>query len=224
MSPLILVLLSLLSSSLLLPSSAAEVRQSDDPTPVQERIALLPGGMTVSWSTVGPLTTDPSVVYGLSPDQLTGSASGWSSHYDPSLTTFHHVPLPGLTAATRYYWKVASPPTVNSSVLSFTTAPKVGSATPFSVAINGDMGYKAEAATLAVMKQWVQDGVVDWFYHIGSSTGTLKYCGSQRGGVATPLDGSIDLCTPPLHAHRYLALTPPLSPSPASSSSLPQVT
>ena len=141
--------------------------EKDDPTPIQQRIALLPNGMTVSWSTVGPLGVAPTVAYGLTPDSLNSTTSGWTLHYDPSVTYFHHVPLYPLTPSTRYYWRITSPSTVNSTTLSFTTGPVVGSHTPFTVAINGDMGLKDEDATVSVMKQWVEEGKIDWFWHIG---------------------------------------------------------
>ena len=150
------------------PVSQPDAPQPDDPTPIQQRIALLPSGMTVSWSTVGPLPTPPSVSYGLSPASLNLSATGVSLHYDPSVTHFHHVPLRQLLPHTRYYWQVTSPAKlVNATALSFVTALLPGDPTPFTVAINGDMGLVNEDVTLATMKQFVLDDRIDLFWHIG---------------------------------------------------------
>jgi hypothetical protein len=143
------------------------VLAQDDPTPIQQRIALLPNGMTVSWSTLGAIAATPSVVYGLTPGNMTAKATGWSAHYDPSITYFHHVMLTDLTPSTRYYWKVTSPSTVNSTTLTFTTAPVVGSKTPFTVWINGDMGLVNEDNTVKTMTKWVQEDKIDLFYHVG---------------------------------------------------------
>ena len=137
----------------------------NDSTPIQQRIALQPNGMTVSWSTVGPIDVAPSVAYGTSPSELSVSATGLSHHYDPSITYFHHVVLDSLQPSTTYYWQVTSPAGVNSSVLSFTTAPKVGDHKPFVVSINGDMGLVNEDNTVATMKQWTDR--IDLFWHVG---------------------------------------------------------
>ena len=75
--------------------------------------------------------------------------------------------LTDLTPSTHYYWRITSPSTVNSTTLSFTSAPVVGSHVPFTVAINGDMGLVNEDNTVATMKQWVNQGKIDLFWHIG---------------------------------------------------------
>ena len=137
--------------------------QHQQHTPVQQRIALVPSGMTVSWSTVGPLPALPSVAYGTSASHLTTNVTGYTLHYDPSVTYFHHVVLHSLKSATTYYWL---PVYGNSSqVLSFKTAPVAGSATPFTIAINGDMGLVNEDHTVAAMAAWVDR--IDLFWHIG---------------------------------------------------------
>ena len=132
--------LPLLLSLLLALSSVPTLAQKDDLTPIQQRIALTPGGMSVSWSTIGPIGVTPTVVYGVDPDIFSSTATGWTLHYDPSLTHFHHVVLNGLAPSTRYYWRVMSPANITSPILSFTTAPKPGQAVPFTVAVYGDMG------------------------------------------------------------------------------------
>ena len=139
--------------------------QTNDSTPIQQRIALQPNGMTVSWSTAGPIDVVPSAAYWTNATKLVMNATGESHHYDPSTTYFHHVVLDDLLPSTTYYWQVTSPADVNSSVLSFTTAPKVGENKPFTVSINGDMGLVNEDNTVATMKQWVDR--IDLFWHVG---------------------------------------------------------
>ena len=161
----------MMSSLLVLVALAAlfgATAAQSDPTPIQQRIALQPGGMSLSWSTLGALDATPSVSYGLSPTALTSAATGWSSHYEPSITHFHHVVLDGLTPSTRYYWQVTSPAGMaNATTLSFVTAPAAGTHRPFTVAINGDMGLVNEDNTVATMKQWVADERIDLFWHVG---------------------------------------------------------
>ena len=132
-------------------------------SPIQQRVALVPDGMTVSWSTVGPLPVLPSVHYGLSPTNLTAQATGHTLHYEPSVTYFHHVVLNDLQADTVYYWQ---PVYGNaSSVLSFTSPLAAGSTQPFTIAINGDMGLVNEDNTVAAMAAWTDR--IDVFWHIG---------------------------------------------------------
>ena len=144
---------------------AASAQASNDSTPIQQRIALQPGGMTVSWSTLGALHARPSIAYGTDAGQLDQTGHGWSRHYVPSVTHFHHVVLDKLQPSTTYYWQVTSPHGVNSSVLSFTTAPKVGEHQSFVVSINGDMGLVNEDNTVALMKEWTDR--IDLFWHVG---------------------------------------------------------
>ena len=95
--------------------------------PIQHRIALLPDGMTVSWSTDSPLDSRPHALFGLSSNELSSSAYGYSSHYESSTTYFHHVELHGLTANTTYYWQ-ANSTSKPSPMLSFTTQPAMQTA------------------------------------------------------------------------------------------------
>ena len=142
---------------------------ADDPTPIQHRIALQqPHGMTLSWSTLGPIGVTPTVAIGHHPEHLNRSVKGWTQHYDPSITWFHHVVVDQLQPSTRYYWTVTSPANLSSSlVLNFTTAPRAGDSTPFVVSINGDMGLVNEDDTLVTMKRWAADGTIDLFWHVG---------------------------------------------------------
>ena len=151
----------------LLAASGVALAQTarNDSAPIQQRIALQPNGMTVSWSTVGPIDARPAIVFGTDPSSLDQHESGWTRHYVPSVTYFHHVVLNGLTPSTKYYWQVTSPVGVNSTVLSFTTAPKVGEARPFVVSINGDMGLVNEDDSQRLLCRWTDR--VDLFWHVG---------------------------------------------------------
>ena len=149
--------------------SLSVVRATAQPAgqPIQQRIALNAGGMTLSWSTVGPLSTAPAVRYGLSPSptHMTTHVTGESLHYAASTTYFHHVILASLQPSTTYYWSVTTPALANATVLSFTTAPKVGDSRPFTIAINGDMGLVNEDNTVAALTAWTDR--INLFWHIG---------------------------------------------------------
>ena len=142
-----------------------------DDRPIQHRIALLPGGMSVSWSTVGPMDALPQVRYGLSRSMLDSNKSGITRHYESSTTWFHHVELHGLQPNTSYYWQpiVAKGET---PILRFTTAPsepKAGEG-EFSVAIFGDLGVdngQGSEYTLPHLRQLARSREVDLFWHVG---------------------------------------------------------
>ena len=150
---------------LLVSTLAVALTINSDPTPIQQRIALQPGGMTVSWSTVGPIHVTPTIAYGTDLSQLNQTQRGWTRHYHPSVTFFHHVVIHQLQPSTTYYWQVTSPADVNSSVLSFTTAPKVGENKPFTVSINGDMGLGNEDNSQQLLRRWTDR--IDLFWHVG---------------------------------------------------------
>ena len=141
-----------------------------DDTPIQHRIALLPDGMTVSWSTTGPMSGPPSVGFGLERTVLSSSAAGLTEHYDASVTWFHHVELHGLKANTTYYWTVlnASNKTV-SPTLSFKTQPAMETAGDgaFSVAIYGDLGIDNSVDTVNLLRRMARQKAVDLFWHVG---------------------------------------------------------
>ena len=113
---------------------------SGDDRPIQQRIALLPDGMTVSWSTVGPMEAAPSARYGLKRTDLSTNVTGITRHYESSTTWFHHVELHGLQPNTTYYWQPITES--RTPVLKFITAPPVPASGEgeFSVAIYGDLG------------------------------------------------------------------------------------
>ena len=142
--------------------------------PIQQRIALLPDGMTVSWSTESPLDGPPQAFYGLSPNSLTSSAHGFSAHYDSSTTYFHHVELHGLMANTTYYWQVNAT-TKPSPTLSFMTQPAMKTADDgkFSVAIYGDLGIDNSVDTLRLMRRIARNKEVELFWHVRDTAGHI---------------------------------------------------
>jgi predicted phosphodiesterase len=145
-----------------------------EPEPIQFRIALIPNGMTVSWSTVNPISSLPKVIYGTSSIQLNQNATGYTLHYEPSITWFHHVVLENLSPSTTYYWQVISDDSnvlqnqkkkIENPILKFRTAPPVGADMPFRFAVYGDFGDGNSAGTLKTLRK-IKDEF-DLFYHIG---------------------------------------------------------
>lgn len=140
-----------------------------DDRPIQHRIALLTDGMTVSWSTIGPLENLPSVNYGLSMDKLDLVETGSTLHYNSSDTWFHHVEIHHLKSNTQYFWQVRTNHSKYSPIKSFTTAPNLqsGDAGNFSVAIYGDLGIRNSENTLNLLRDLADDRIVSLFWHIG---------------------------------------------------------
>jgi phosphodiesterase/alkaline phosphatase D-like protein len=136
-----------------------------DDRPIQHRIALLPDGMTVSWSTTSPLTTLPTVHYGSDRDSLTTNATGFSAHYNSSTTYFHHVEIHGLKPNTTHYWQVVCD-AKQSPVLSFHTQPamEVEGDGKFSVAIYGDLGIDNSVDTLNLLRRIAHHKQVELFW------------------------------------------------------------
>lgn len=141
---------------------------SDD-TPIQHRIALLPDGMTVSWSAEGKSDIKPQVKYGTNPNQLHVTVEGITQHYASSKTYFHHVEIHGLAFNTRYYWQVVTKSnTTNSPIHAFTTQPDVNNQPGnFSVAIYGDLGIDNSVDTLNLLRNLANKRAVDLFFHVG---------------------------------------------------------
>ena len=159
-------MLSLFVSLAVLATLAVSCSATD--APIQQRIALLPDGMTVSWSTTSALSGSPMVMYGLEANLLSMNASGTSSHYASSTTFFHHVELHGLKPNTTYYWQ-AQAQTKPTPTLHFITQPAM--TTPgdgnFSVAIYGDLGIDNSEDTVRLLRQMARGKEVDLFWHVG---------------------------------------------------------
>ncbi|CAK7274865.1 hypothetical protein SEPCBS57363_006384 [Sporothrix epigloea] len=99
-------------------------------------------GMVVSWNTFDQLS-NPTVLYGLSADSLTLSASSdVSVTYPTSLTYNNHVLIKGLLPDTTYYYQpqhLLANETVYGPY-TFKTARPAGDLTPYSIAFVCDLG------------------------------------------------------------------------------------
>jgi acid phosphatase type 7 len=97
-------------------------------------------GMTVSWNTYRQIE-NPTVLYGLDPNNLVFSASSTVSvTYNTSLTYNNHVQLENLLPDTVYYYMPTTLMNPEPQPYSFKTSLPAGIATPFSVAVVIDMG------------------------------------------------------------------------------------
>ena len=164
----------------------------DSHAPKQIRLAFLPGGMSVSWTTRDPFAAPPSVLY--STDRLAlqkAAAIVYDNHSDDagivddasvkrSLTSnlkstsygtawFHNVELHSLEPLVTYYYAVPH----SARVFSFRSPPPPGVAPSRSVTgsdemtilVNGDCGLDDGRDTIAAMLSRRRE--VDFFWHIG---------------------------------------------------------
>ncbi|KAG7377041.1 hypothetical protein PHYPSEUDO_012253 [Phytophthora pseudosyringae] len=160
------------------PSQACRVTDSSDSakTPQQFHLAFAGEeagtGMTISWTTFA-LEEDPAVWIGSSDTnvaQVKNAPIETKSYYkddDYELYSYHAV-VTGLTANTKYFYKVGSSSDTKfqSAVNSFTTARESGDASPFTIAVFGDMGVDDNSvATSKYVNSLV--GEVDFVYHLG---------------------------------------------------------
>ncbi|CAF0994251.1 unnamed protein product [Didymodactylos carnosus] len=180
MNMIILVLLSLpLIVSGLFGTSLSVCVKDNQPT--QIRLAFIPNGMTVSWTTSSNANSPTSVVkYGLSKTNLNKQASGYVTTYGTS--NFHNVLLKGLTPNTIYYYQIAASGTVGTSgKYSFKTAPEPSNG-QFTVTILGDWGSTqivpliktpkgpmctCSGDTLKALKKKLSS--TDFFWHLGDA-------------------------------------------------------
>ncbi|CAF1089387.1 unnamed protein product [Didymodactylos carnosus] len=152
-----------------------------DNQPTQIRLAFIPNGMTVSWTTSSKANSPTSVVkYGLSKTNLNKQASGYVTTYGTS--NFHNVLLKGLTPNTIYYYQIAASGTVGTSgKYSFKTAPEPSNG-QFTVTILGDWGStkflsliriptdpvcSCSGETLKALKKKLSS--TDFFWHLGDA-------------------------------------------------------
>ncbi|CAK7239620.1 MAG: hypothetical protein STHCBS139747_001051 [Sporothrix thermara] len=123
--------------------AAASLAISNSSVTSQVRVAYHGDkGMVVSWNTFKHLET-PTVMYGLSIDNMNLSASSnVSVTYPTSLTYNNHVWIDGLLPDTTYYYqpKCVLPNETVYGPYTFKTARPVGDMTPYSVAFVCDMG------------------------------------------------------------------------------------
>lgn len=146
----------------LLAQSAFSWAAGNDPD--QIRLAFIPSGMCVSWTTESALSSPPQVRYGLTANSMTSTASGTSHSYGTA--TFHDVLLNGLNPYTLYFYQItADASSTSSAILNFTTAPTPGDERSFTVTVVGDMGLANAADTLSAITDLVEDS--DFYVHIG---------------------------------------------------------
>jgi len=137
--------------------------------PASIRLALVPGGIVVSWQTLLDYnTTSPVVLYGLSPSALTSTAFGSSHTYGTAY--FHDVVINNLAAMTRYYYQIVTHPDLEYSlsdgdIYSFVSYIPAGDPTPYSVTLIGDMGTYNAGNTYDAIINLVNDSAL--FLHIG---------------------------------------------------------
>lgn len=102
-----------------------------------------PTGMMVSWNTFAQIDK-PTVLYGLSPREMTSVAtSDVSVTYETSLTYNNHVKITGLMPDTMYYYMPTTLIKSNDSTpgpFTFKTSKPAGDMTPYSIAVVVDMG------------------------------------------------------------------------------------
>jgi len=130
--------------------------------PDQVRLAFLPSGMSVSWTTPSALSSNPQVKYGTSKTTLDNTATGNSHTYGTSY--FHDVLLNNLSHKTLYYYQVIAD-TVQGDVLNFTSAAQPGDTNPFSVLLVGDMGLTNSANTMTSLNSELSN--TDFILHVG---------------------------------------------------------
>lgn len=124
--------------------------------PVQFRIAFAGSkageSAAVSWNTYGQISGEPTLRYGLDPDNLSKSASGKSTTYATSTTWNHHVLLEGLQPDTVYYYRVEGADA--STAKHFKTAIAPGTNKEFQFAAAIDLGVMGEYG----LSTWVGKG------------------------------------------------------------------
>ena len=118
--------------------------------------------VVVSWAT--NLNTATSTVrYGTSASALTSVATGSGHSYYQLFN--HDVVLVGLAPATVYYYSCGNAAAGWSKVYSFESPRAAGDATPFSVAVYGDMGATESEETIASLVARLPS--FDFVMHIG---------------------------------------------------------
>jgi len=167
--------------------------------PTQVRLAFIPGGMAVSYATSTAQSSPAPVLFGLTPQSITSSASV-SEALTYGTLSFYTALLTNLQPKTRYYYQIKG----DSKVSSFVTAPKVGNTDPYNVLVVGDMGLVNSANTMRQMQSAMKS--VDWFLQVGD----LSYADDFYLRKNDTYEGSWnrwqDLMTPITSASPYMTL------------------
>jgi hypothetical protein len=129
------------AAALVLPTNALVSNSSINS---QMRLAYAgSAGMMVSWNTFSHIKK-PTVLYGLSPHEMTSVAtSDVSVTYETSLTYNNHVKITGLKPDTMYYYLPTTLMKSNDSTsgpFTFKTSKPAGDMTPYSIAVVVDLG------------------------------------------------------------------------------------
>lgn len=171
--------------------------------PTQHRLAFAgKNGMAVSWNTYEQLM-NPTVYYGLTPDNLNlNTSSGISQTYTTSTTYSNHVKLSNLKPGTTYYYKVSysdnqippfsftTPPDDDSFSFKFAIAVDMG--TMGSLGLSTKTGYGGNGALLPGEKTTVEalsDNVNDleFIWHPGDIAYADYWLKEQIQGYLSPV-------------------------------------
>jgi hypothetical protein len=114
--------------------------------------------LTISWSTNNSYLSKPIIFYGLSPDNLNETSTGFSIQYHQD-SIHHHVPTHSLIQSSFYYLKTNH----NPNIQQFLSNPNINAEKQLRIAIYGDMGIVNSNNTMESLKK----RNIDLFLHIG---------------------------------------------------------
>ena len=159
---------------MLLCACAAGAPPDEDPQQVHLALGHTPDHVTVQWSTLVPPRPTPSAIqYGPSPDGM--GAEVLARHFilhdqGPKRRniTMHLGVIKGLSASTRYYYRVGGNGRF-SDTFSFVTMPDAATleaGLPMTFAVYGDQGH-ANGQSLQRLIKEVRDGNLSMVFHVG---------------------------------------------------------
>ena len=153
--------------SLLLCGISISVLANNDTYPSQVHIAIAgeeSRGMAISWMTTVNTVTS-TVQYGTESGNLVYSVTGFSSSYWE--TFHHHVVLQELSPTTIYYYRVGDTDGGFSEEYHFKSSPLPSKDMSLNFAVFGDLGLVNGDSSVALLKDWANDEVVDFIWHGG---------------------------------------------------------
>lgn len=122
-------------------------------------------GLSIGWSTAGPLNSLPAILYGISTPP-TQRASGATQSY-PTSSQYHYVQIYGLQHSTVYYYQIQADSSGGSAsdIYSIKTSHAAGDTTEHTMAMIGDFGlYNGEATHSALINNLAE---YEYVVHIG---------------------------------------------------------
>lgn len=182
-------------------------------------MAYIPSGMAIHYQTPFGLDDVATVQYGTSADNLSSSATGYTTTYDRTppcsiaMTTmcsqfFHNVLLENLEPGTTYHYSIpASNGTTASQTLNFTTARSSTDTSSFTFALLNDMGYTNADGTYKYLVEAAEAGELAFAWHGGD----ISYADNWYDGILTCEAGEVCYNG----SESYLPNTPP-APFPES--------